>query len=74
LQVKVNNVAGAFAEVATAIAENGSNINNVDVHEGLESVIQIDFVVDVKDRAHLAKLIRSIYRKEKVAKVTRQNG
>ncbi len=74
LQVKVHHVAGAFAEVATAIAANGSNINNVDVHEGLGSIIQIDFVVDVSNRAHLARLIRAIYRLDKVAKVTRPNG
>ena len=74
LQVKLHHVAGAFAQVATAIAENGSNINHVDLQEGLDTIRHIDFVVDVEDRIHLARLIRAIYRQPTVAKVIRQNG
>lgn len=74
LQVKLNHVTGAFAEVAMSIAENGSNINHVDLHEGSDTVRQMDFVVDVKDRTHLAKIIKAIYRAEHVSKVTRQKG
>ena len=40
----MNHITGAFAAVATAIAENGSNINHVDLHEGSNSVRQIDFI------------------------------
>ena len=74
LQVKLNHATGAFAEVAMSIAENGSNINHVDLHEGSDAVRQMDFVVDVKDRTHLAKIIKSIYRAPHVSKVTRQKG
>lgn len=74
LHVKLHHVSGAFAEVAIAIAENGSNINHVDLHEGSDSVRQIDFVVDVKNRKHLAKIMKAIYRADKVSKVTRQKG
>ncbi len=74
LRVKLNHITGAFAEVAIAIAENGSNINHVDVHEGSESVRQMDFLVDVKNRKQLAKIIKAIYRSPTVSKVTRHKG
>ena len=74
LQVKLKNVAGAFAEVASAIAENESNINSVDLHEGTDELRIIDFIIDVKDRVHLASIIKTIYRSPKVAKVMRQKG
>lgn len=74
LRVKLNQITGAFVEVATAIAENGSNINHVDVLEGSDEVRQMDFVVDVKDRVHLAKVIKAIYRAPTVSKVTRHKG
>ena len=74
LQVKLNHITGAFAGVATAIAANGSNIINVDLHEGTDSVRQINFVVDVKDRLHLSRIIRAIYRQPSVSKVMRHKG
>lgn len=74
VQVKLNHVTGAFAEVAMAIAENGSNIKHVDLHEGSDMVRQMDFVVDVRDRTHLAKIIKAIYRAPHVNKVMRLKG
>ena len=74
LQVKLKNVAGAFAEVASAIAENESNINSVDLHDGLDELRIVEFIIDVKDRVHLAGIIKAIYRSPKVAKVMRQKG
>ena len=74
LHVKLDHITGAFAEVATAIAENGSNINHVDLHDSSDSVRQIDFVVDVKDRLHLSRIIRAIYRLPSVSKVMRHKG
>ncbi|MFT6407801.1 MAG: RelA/SpoT family (p)ppGpp synthetase [Arenicella sp.] len=74
LHVKLHHITGAFAGVATAIAANSSNINHVDLHEGSDSVRQIDFVVDVKNRLHLSTIIRAIYRLPSVSKVMRQKG
>ncbi|MEM7358507.1 MAG: bifunctional (p)ppGpp synthetase/guanosine-3',5'-bis(diphosphate) 3'-pyrophosphohydrolase [Pseudomonadota bacterium] len=74
LQVKLRHEAGAFAEVASAIAENESNINHVDLHDGSDDLRQIDFVIDVKDRVHLAHIIKAIKRKSTVAKVSRKKG
>ena len=60
LQVRVEHVSGAFAQVATAIAENGSNINNVDIHDGAGEIYQIDFNIDVGNRVQLATIIKAI--------------
>jgi RelA/SpoT family (p)ppGpp synthetase len=74
LQVKVRHEAGAFAEVATAIAENNSNINHVDLHDGSDNLRLMDFVIDVKDRVHLARIMKTIKRLPSVAKVFRKKG
>ena len=74
LQVRVKHVSGAFAKVATAIAENGSNINNVDTREGVGDVQQIYFNIDVKDRIQLATIIKAIRKQADVVKVVRQKG
>lgn len=74
IRVKLNHMTGAFAAVATAIAENGSNINHVDLHEGSSNVRQIDFIVDVKNRVQLATIIKAIYRSPTVSKVSRSKG
>jgi (p)ppGpp synthase/HD superfamily hydrolase len=72
LHVKLHHITGAFAEVAMAIAANSSNINHVDLHEGSDTVRQIDFIVDVKNRLHLSRVIKAIYRLPSVSKVMRQ--
>ena len=74
LHVKLHHIKGAFADAAIAIAENNSNINHVDLHEGSGSVRQIEFVVDVKNRLHLSMIIRAIYRSPSVSKVMRPKG
>lgn len=74
LQVRLDHEAGAFAAVASAIAENESNINHVDLHDGSDQQRVIDFVVDVSDRVHLAKIIRSIKKETRVVKVLRKKG
>jgi len=74
LLVKLRHTAGAFAEVATVIAENESNINHVDSHEGSDSLRFIDFVIVVKDRVHLATIMKKIKRKASVVKVIRKKG
>lgn len=74
LQVRIKHVSGAFAKVATVIAENGSNINHVDTLEGAGSVRLIDFNIDVKDRKELATIIKAIRKLPTVEKVVRQKG
>ena len=74
LQVRLKHEAGAFAEVATAIAELESNINHVDLHDGSDNLRVIDFIIDVTDRVQLANIIRAIRRQTNVVKVGRKKG
>lgn len=74
LQVRMNNVKGAFAKAATAIAENGSNINHVNIGEAVETSQTINFLIEVKNRVHLAQVIKAIRRVKDVTKVIRLKG
>ena len=74
LQVNMSNETGSFAEVARVIAENGSNINHVDTHTSTDKFVKVDFLIDVNDRVHLAKVMKAIYRLTRVDKVTRLKG
>ena len=74
ISVRLKNITGSFARVAMAIAENGSNLNHVDLHEASDAVKQVDFIIDVTDRVHLAKIIKSIYRLKSVERVQRLIG
>jgi GTP pyrophosphokinase len=71
LAVEVTNRMGILAQVATQIAAEQSNIShvNVDSSQGDQSVIL--FEVQVRDRAHLARLIRAIRGMKDVLKVER---
>ena len=74
LRVKLSHVPGAFAAVAVAIAEKGSNIIHVDLQEGSSNERQIDFIVEVKNRVQLAAIIKGIHRSPSVSKVSRHKG
>ena len=74
LQVKVKHKSGSFAHVASAIAESESNITHVDLHEGTGDFRNMDFTVDVKDRIHLAAIIKAIRKSQFVIKIIRQKG
>lgn len=65
-----NNV-GVIAGITREIAELGGNIREFNLHETLEIEVHIDLIVEVQDRAHLAKMIRSIRRLTYVKRVWR---
>lgn len=74
LQVRLKHEAGAFAQVASAIAENQSNITHVDLHDGPDNIRHIDFTIDVKNRVQLAAIFKAIRKVTAVTKVSRQKG
>jgi len=71
LMIEANNRMGILAQIATKIAAEQSNIVhvNVDSSQGEQSTIL--FEVQVRDRAHLARLIRAIRGMPDVLKVER---
>ena len=71
LQVDVSNRRGMLASIATAIAREDANIENVSIDErvGLDS--RLNFTVAVKNRTHLARVIRGINHTPSVIRVVR---
>ncbi|HWN06009.1 MAG TPA: TGS domain-containing protein, partial [Steroidobacteraceae bacterium] len=71
LLVDVTNRMGILAEIATRIAAEQSNISHVNVDSSQGDHSTILFEVQVRDRAHLARLIRAIRGMPDVMKVER---
>jgi GTP diphosphokinase / guanosine-3',5'-bis(diphosphate) 3'-diphosphatase len=71
LDVKVVNERGVLGRVAATIAEAESNILNVHIVDEGANVAAIHFKIQVQDRRHLARVVRSIRRTKQVARVTR---
>lgn len=71
IRVETDNRRGVLATVATAIAEMGSNIENVAMEEldGLTSTLK--FVVSVRDRQHLAGILRRVRSLPHVQRISR---
>ncbi len=74
LRVDVTNKRGVLARVASIIAEQESNINNVAVEDRDARFSSIRFTIEVKDRTHLARLMRSIRAAPMVSRVIRIKG
>ncbi len=71
LRLEVLNQRGSLATVASTIADSNSNIENVNVIEQ-DSRICVDLItVSVKDRVHLAKIMRKLKELSIVVKITR---
>jgi len=71
LIIEVTNRMGILAQVATKIAAEQSNIVHVNVDSSQGETSTILFEVQVRDRAHLARLIRAIRGMPDVMKVER---
>ena len=62
LKVIVDNRPGVLATIAAAIAEAGSNIENVEYQERDGSSATLQFTLEVRDRKHLAQVMRRVRR------------
>ena len=71
LDVRVVNERGVLGRAAAAISEAESNILNVHIEDEGANVAAIHFKIQVQDRRHLARVVRSIRRIKQVARVTR---
>jgi len=69
--VEVINKPGVLAELAARFADYGSNIEQVSVDERVEDLADLSFSILVKDRVHLARVIRGIRHMPVVKRVTR---
>ncbi|MEQ1801020.1 MAG: bifunctional (p)ppGpp synthetase/guanosine-3',5'-bis(diphosphate) 3'-pyrophosphohydrolase [Gammaproteobacteria bacterium] len=71
IRVEVNNKPGVLAEVAARIADSGSNIEQVSIDEGQDDSATMLFSILVRDRRHLADVIRMLRRMNVVEKLSR---
>ena len=72
--VETTNRPGVLGRLASIIAEQKSNINNVsmDEHDRYQSTIH--FVIEVRDRKHLAAIMRQLHADPAVIRLSRQKG
>ncbi len=73
-RVEVKNQRGVLASVAAAIAEQEANIDTVSFDDRDGRYTTMDFIIEVRDRAHLAKIMRQIRSLETVARINRKKG
>ena len=71
LRIEVTNKPGVLAQVAAAIAETGCNIENVEYKERDVMTATMLFTVEVKNRKHLAGVMRRVRRLQVVTAVRR---
>ena len=75
IRVLIKNEKGILARVAAEIGESDANISYVGMDEDEEHVMtQLRFTIQVKDRVHLAHLIRNLRRLTGVTRVERERA
>lgn len=71
LRVQVLNQRGVLAKLAAIIAETDSNIENLDLSNETGALTTIDFIISVKNRVHLARIMRHLKHVKVVNKIWR---
>ncbi|MCK5324929.1 MAG: ACT domain-containing protein, partial [Woeseiaceae bacterium] len=71
IQVDTFNKPGVLAEVAATIGDCGSNIEQVEVLGRHEDCSMLSFLIQVKDRKHLARILRDVRKMPNVVRVAR---
>jgi GTP pyrophosphokinase len=74
IRVQAPNQRGMLATLATKISDQGSNIENVAIDERDGATTNITFQLSVKNRQHLAHIMRVIRKNPQVYKVMRIRG
>ncbi|MCH7636186.1 MAG: bifunctional (p)ppGpp synthetase/guanosine-3',5'-bis(diphosphate) 3'-pyrophosphohydrolase [Proteobacteria bacterium] len=71
ITIETLNKPGALAEVATTIADRGSNIEQVSVLGRHDDCSVLSFLLQVRDRQHLAQVMRNVRKMPNVIRVAR---
>jgi GTP pyrophosphokinase len=75
IKLLINNEKGILARVAAEIGESDANITYVGMDEDKDNVLhQLRFTVQVKDRVHLAGLLRNVRRVAGVNRILRERN
>ncbi len=71
VRVMITNQRGALATIATEIANQGANIENVEMHDQDDRYVSLGFIITVRDRTHLAQVLRRLRSLRHVSRVSR---
>ncbi|MCK6408221.1 bifunctional (p)ppGpp synthetase/guanosine-3',5'-bis(diphosphate) 3'-pyrophosphohydrolase [Thauera sp.] len=71
IRVLSHNARGVLARVASAIAEEDCNIQSVSMDGGQGDYTALNFTVQVRDRMHLARVMRGVRRVPEVVRIGR---
>jgi len=72
LAMDVTNQRGMLATIASAISSVGANILNVDIKDRDDRYTRLTFIIEVRDRRHLADVMRRIRGIRHVSHITRK--
>lgn len=72
LQVDLINRRGSLASLTLAISEAESNIEHIRAQEHDKHHFNVDITISVRNRSHLAKILRKIRKRKDVLRVVRQ--
>lgn len=71
LKVDLNNRRGSLASLTLAISEAESNIENIRAQESDRHHFHVDITISVRNRSHLARILRKIRKRKDVIRVLR---
>jgi (p)ppGpp synthase/HD superfamily hydrolase len=71
LRVQARNRRGTLARLAAQIAEADCNIENVVIPDRGGEIANVRFLIAVRDRRHLAQVVRRLRQLDNVERVTR---
>ncbi len=74
IRVLSRNSRGVLARVASAIAEEDCNIQSVSMDSEQGTYTALHFILQVRDRMHLAKVMRAVRRQPEVVRIGRVKG
>ncbi len=74
IHVEVRNQRGVLASIAAAIADMEANIDTLSFDERDGEYQAMNFTIEVRDRAHLAQIMRRVRMQEEVIRLNRRKG
>jgi len=74
LHILAKNVPGVLANISTSIGEAGSNIELIEQPEANREIAKLLFIISVRDRDHMAHVMRRLRRNRNVTRVSRINA
>ncbi|GAB1426521.1 hypothetical protein MASR2M16_37550 [Thauera terpenica] len=74
IRVLTRNARGVLARVASAIAEEDCNIQSVHMDNEQGAYTALNFILQVRDRMQLARVMRAVRRVQEVVRIGRIKG